>query len=214
MSCYPTWFSTLCRRNSPFRFFPFGVLLPWQVRQHVCLQSAGLLLWLGWRGLCYITWFSPMCHALPQGLQLAQPSQLQATLGFFRSPGVCPSASLVAWVGLQPSPSFSGLLLLRLLAGVGGVMHPVSGAPVAVVSAWFAGAVTLLPFPYLRVSVLLACGVSGVCGLRRRSRLPFVVRHGLGFVDRVLWPLVGPGTCCFLDPSLGSSLSLPGWLLA
>ena len=93
-------------------------------------------------------------------------------------------------------------------------MHPVSGAPVAVVSAWFAGEVTLLPFPYLRVSVLLACGVSGVCGLRRRSRLPFVVRHGLGFVDRVLWPLVGPGTCYFLEPSLGSSLSLPGWLLA
>ena len=41
---------------------------------------------------------------------------------------------------------------------------------------------------------------------------------GLGcpswFVDHVLWLLVGPGTCCFLEPSLGSSLSLPGWLLA
>ena len=46
---------------------------------------------------------------------------------FFRSPGVCPSASLVAWVRLQPFPSFSGLLLLRLLAGVVGVLHPVSG---------------------------------------------------------------------------------------
>ena len=74
--------------------------------------------------LCHLV-FS-MCHALPQGLQLAQPSQLQATLGFFRSLGVCPSASLVAWVRLQPFPSFSGLLL-RLLAGVGGVLHPVSG---------------------------------------------------------------------------------------
>ena len=81
-------------------------------------------------------------------------------------------------------------------------------------SAWFAGEVTLLPFPYLRVSVLLVCGVSGVCGLRWQPQLPFVVRHGLGFVDRVLWLLVGPGTCCFLEPSLGSSLSLPGWLLA
>ena len=80
-----------------------------------------------------------------------------------------------------------------------GLCIPCQGAPVAVVSAWFAGEVTLLPFPYLRVSVLLACGVSGVCGLRRRSRLPFVVRHGLGFVDRVLWPLVGPGTCVFLN---------------
>ena len=61
------------------------------------------------------------------GLQLAQLSQLQVPLGFFRSPGVCPSASLVTWVGLQPFPSFSVLLLLRLLAGVGGVMHLVSG---------------------------------------------------------------------------------------
>ena len=77
----------------PLFFFPFGVLHPWRVHQHVFLQSAGLLLGLGWWGLCYVTWFSPMCHTLPQGLQ---PSQLQATLGFFRSPGVCPSASLVA----------------------------------------------------------------------------------------------------------------------
>ena len=45
-------------------------------------------------------------------------------LRVFRSLGVCPSASLVTWVGLQPFPSFSGLLLLRLLAGV---LHPVSG---------------------------------------------------------------------------------------
>ena len=45
----------------------------------------------------------------------------------FRSPGVCPSASLVTWVGLQPFPSFYGLLLLRLLAGVVGVLHSVSG---------------------------------------------------------------------------------------
>ena len=28
------------------------------------------------------------------------------SLGVFRSPGVCPSASLVTWVGLQPFPSF------------------------------------------------------------------------------------------------------------
>ena len=48
-------------------------------------------------------------------------------LRVFRSPGVCTSASLVTWVGLQPFPSFSGLLLLRLLARVVGVLHPVSG---------------------------------------------------------------------------------------
>ena len=44
------------------------------------------------------------------------------------------------------------------------------------VSAWIEGAVTLLLFPYLRVGVLLAYGISGVCGLRRASRQPFVVR--------------------------------------
>ena len=50
------------------------------------------------------------------------------SLRVFGSPGVCTSASLVAWVGLQPFPSsFSGLLLLRLLAGVVGVLLPVSG---------------------------------------------------------------------------------------
>ena len=124
------------------------------------------------------------------------------SLGVFRSPGVCPSASLVTWVGLQPFPSFSVLLLLRLLAGVGGVMHPVSGCS-SCGGVCFEGEVTLLPFPYLRVCMLLACGVSGACGLRGQSRLPFVVRHGLGFVDRVLWPLDGPGTCCFLEPYLG-----------
>ena len=44
--------------------------------------------------------------ALPRGLRLAQPSQLLATLEFFRSPGVCPSASLVAWVGASALPFF------------------------------------------------------------------------------------------------------------
>ena len=36
-----------------------------------------------------------------------------------------------------------------------------------VFQSWVDGAVTLLPFPYLRVGVLLVCSVSGVCGLRR-----------------------------------------------
>ena len=46
------------------------------------VYSCGGALWLGWRGICCVTWFSPMCRALPQGLQLAQLSQLQVTLGF------------------------------------------------------------------------------------------------------------------------------------
>ena len=77
------------------------------------------------------------------------------------------------------------------------------------VSTWFEGEVTLLPFPYLRVGVLLACGFSGVCGLRGQSRLPFVVRHGLGFVDAYSgrWLVQVPDV--FLNLTLGSSLSLP-----
>ena len=125
----PHLVSTLCRRNSPFRFFPFGVLHPCRVRQHVCpvcwsTPGVGLV------GSLLRHLVSSHVSALPRGLRLAQPSQLLATLGFFRSPGVCPSASLVAWVGASALPFFSGLLLLRLLAGVVGVLHPVSGCSI------------------------------------------------------------------------------------
>ena len=57
---------------------------------------------------------------------------------------------------LQVPLGFSGLLLLRLLAGIVGLCTLCQGVPVAVLSAWFAGGVPLLPFPYLRVGVLLA----------------------------------------------------------
>ena len=150
--------------------------------------------------------------AIPRGLRLAQPSQLLATLGFF---GHRVSLLQLTWwrgLGLQPFPSFSGLLLLRLLAGVVEVLHP--GAPVAVVSAWFAGEVTLLPFPYLRVSMPLACGVSGVCGLCCRSRLPFVVRHGLGFVDACsgCWLVLVPAVFWTPPWALPSRFQVGCWL--
>ena len=48
-----------------------------------------------------------------------------------------------------------GLPLLRF-AGVVGALLLSQGVPVEVLSAWFAGGVPLLPFPYLRVGVLLA----------------------------------------------------------
>ena len=73
-----------------------------------------------------------MLRPLPQDLQRALFSLLQVPLGF------------------------SGLLLLRLLAGVIGLCTLCQGAPVAVLSAWFAGGVPMLPFLYLRVGVLLA----------------------------------------------------------
>ena len=97
------------------------------------------------------------------------------SLRVFRSPGVCPSASLVTYVGWASALPF---------------FFWASPAPLACWGSWgFAPCVRVLQlrwcllgltvrspcFPYLRVGVLLASGVSGVCGLRRRSRLPFVV---------------------------------------
>ena len=75
------------------------------------------------------------------------------------------------------------------LQGLAGLCTLCQGAPVAVVSAWVEGAVTLLPFPYLNVDVLLAYGVSGVCGLRRQSRLPswFVILFLCLFVLHLFW---------------------------
>ena len=114
------------------------------------------------------------------------------SLWVFRSLGVCPSASLVTWVGFQPFPSFSMLLLLRLLAGEAGVVHPVSGCSRYGDVSLVGGEVTLLPFPYLRVGVLLACGFSGVRGSSR-----------LWVRGRIIWPLAVPGPCCFLVSYLG-----------
>ena len=42
----PPLFSFLCLRSFPFHCFPFGVLPPYRVGWHVCLQFAGLLLGL------------------------------------------------------------------------------------------------------------------------------------------------------------------------
>ena len=99
--------------------------------------------------LCHLVFSYVPCSSSGPAACAAFPAA--GSLRVFWSPGVCPSASLVTWVGLQPFPSFSGLLLLCLLAGVVGVCTLCQGAPVAVMSAWFAGEVTLLPFPYLRV---------------------------------------------------------------
>ena len=93
---------------------------------------------MGWRGLAESSSSGPAAYAV---------FPAAGSLRVFGSPGVCTSASLVTWVGLQPFPSFSGILLLRLLAGV--VLRFCSlcqGAPVEVWSAWFAGGVPLLPF--------------------------------------------------------------------
>ena len=83
-----------------------------------------------------------------------------------------------------------------------------------------AGAVTLLTFPYLRVGVLLAYGVSSISGVQRQSRLPFVVRppflvsvcpsplQGLGwFGHRFVAPPATPGFWTLL--TLGCAVLTP-----
>ena len=118
MSCYPLVF-LLCdcaaspSAASPSRFCTLDGC--------VSLSDSSLLVyswgWV-WRGLAASSSTGPAEYAV---------FPAAGSLKVFGSPGVCISAILVTWVGLQPFPSFSGLLLLRLLAGVVGVLHPVSG---------------------------------------------------------------------------------------
>ena len=55
LSCHscpvPPLFPFLCLRSFPFRCFPFGVLPPYRVGWHVCLQFAGLLFGVAGGGL-------------------------------------------------------------------------------------------------------------------------------------------------------------------
>ena len=60
---------------------------------------------------------------------------------------VFPAAGTLGFLGFSCSACLLGWLGLYTLC---------QGVPVAVLSAWFAGGVPLLPFPYLRVGVLLA----------------------------------------------------------
>ena len=107
---FPPCFLFLCLRS-----FPLGVLPPYRMGWHVCLQFAGLL--FGVAGGDLLRLFSQcLCAVFPAA----------GTLGFL---GFCCSACLLGW-----------LWLCTLCQGV----------PVAVLSAWFAGGVPLLPFPYLR----------------------------------------------------------------
>ena len=117
----PPLFSFLCLRSFPFSCFPFGLLPPYRLGWHVCLQFAGLL--FGVVG-------GVLLRLFPQCLCAVFPAA--GTLGFS---GFSCSACLLGWLGLY-------------------TLCP--GLPVAVLSAWFAGGFPLLPFPYLRVGVLLA----------------------------------------------------------
>ena len=78
---------------------------------------------------------------------------------------------------------FSVLLLLRLLAGVVVALHPVSGCSSCGVVCFG----LQVGFPCCLFLTLGGCtsgyGVSRVCELRRRFRLPFVVLHPLPVSD-------------------------------
>ena len=90
------------------------------------------------------------------------PTQLPLPLLPLRGSAPLPSGGLAASSSSGPAAYavpwgwFAGLILLRLLAGFCGLCTLCQGAPVAVLSAGFAGGVPLLPFIYLRVGVLLA----------------------------------------------------------
>ena len=94
VSWYTTWFSTLCQRSFPFHCLPLAgsatFLAPvcWStpVVEPCCWVGGVLDASLG---------FLPCAVLFLLGLPLAQLTLQQVPLGIFRSPDVCPSASLV-----------------------------------------------------------------------------------------------------------------------
>ena len=127
MSCYPTLVFYLVPAQLPLPLLPLRGSAPLTGASAclppVCWSTPGV----GLEGslLRHLVFSHVPCSSSEPAACAAFPDA--GSLGVLRSPGVCPSASLVTWVGLQPFHSFSMLLLLRLLAGVAGVMHPVSG---------------------------------------------------------------------------------------
>ena len=127
LSCSPTWFLPCAGATPPSASSTLGFCT---LDGCVSMSVSSLLVYsCGWVGGVFATslGFLPCPRLFLRACGLRSLPSCWLPWGFSRSPGVCPSASLVAWVRLQPFPSFSGLLLLRLLAGVVGVLHPVSG---------------------------------------------------------------------------------------
>ena len=87
VSCYrypvtPLWFSTLCQRSSPYAASPSGFCA---LAGCVGMSDSSLLVYSwGCAGrVCAVPLgFSPMCRALPQGLQRALLSLMQVHWGF------------------------------------------------------------------------------------------------------------------------------------
>ena len=127
MSCYPTFVFYLVPAHLPLPLLPLRGSAPLTGASAcltpVCWSTPGV--GLGGSLLRHLVFSHVPCSSSRPAACAAFPDA--GSIRIFRSPGVCPSASLVSWVGFQPFPSFSMLLLPHLLAGVAGVMHPVSG---------------------------------------------------------------------------------------
>ena len=153
--------------------------------------------------------FSPMCHALPQGLQRALLSLMQVHWGFS---GHRVSVLLLPWwhgLGFSPSLLFLCFSCSACLQGWPGLYTLCQGAPVSVMSPWFG----------VRSPCYPSLTLGWVCFWPAVSQA-FVVRHDFGFVDayltsgclcrlRLVW------VCTAVQPSHGPVLILhPGFLFS
>ena len=180
VSCYrypvtPLWFSTLCQRSSPSAASPSGFCA---LAGCVSMSDSSLLVysWDCAGRVCAVPLgFSPMCHALPRGLQRALLSLMQVHWGFS---GHRVSVLLLPWwlgLGFSPSLLFLCFSCSACLQGWPGLYTLCQGAPVTVMSPWFG--VWSPGYPSLTLE--------WVCFWPAVSQA-FVVRHDFGFVDAYL----------------------------
>ena len=100
------------------------------------VSSCGGALLLGWRCLCYVTWFSTTCRALPPGPAACAAYPAAGSLGNFQVTG-CLSFCFpgdVGWASALPF-FFCASPALTDLQGLAGFCTLCQGAPVGVVSA-------------------------------------------------------------------------------
>ena len=171
ISCYPTLVFYLVPAQLPLRCFPLGFCA---LAGCVGMSDSSLLVYSwGCAGrVCAVPLgFSPMCCALPQGLQRALLSLMQVHWGFS---GHRVSVLLLPWChGLGFSPSLLFLCICSAcLQGWPGLYTLCQGAPVTVMSPWFG--------VWSPCSLSLTLG--WVCFWPAASQA-FVVRHDFGFVD-------------------------------
>ena len=141
VSCYrylvPHFGFLPCASAAPLTLLPLRGSAPLPGASACLTPFAGLLLGLCWKGVCCATWFFSHVPCSSSGPAACAAFPDAGSLGVFRSPGVCPSASLVTWIGFQPFPSFSIISCSACLQGWPGLYTLCQGAPVTVMSPWF-----------------------------------------------------------------------------